>query len=42
MKKKKILMWKCIFLNEMYFKKDMICVVVNKEGEIFVDVIGKK
>lgn len=42
MRKKKILMRKCIIFNEMCLKKDMIWVVINKEGEIFVDVIGKK
>ena len=42
MKKKKIPMRKCILSNEMHPKKDMIRVVVNKEGEIFADVTGKK
>lgn len=35
-------MRKCILSNEMHPKKDMIRVVVNKEGEIFSDVTGKK
>lgn len=35
-------MRKCILSNEMHPKKDMIRVVVNKEGEIFADVTGKK
>ncbi|WRN75514.1 DUF448 domain-containing protein [Staphylococcus aureus] len=34
-------MRKCILSNEMHPKKDMIRVVVNKEGEIFADVTGK-
>ena len=34
MKKKKIPMRKCIISNEMHPKKDMIRVVINKEGEI--------
>ncbi len=42
MKKKKIPMRKCILSNEIHTKKDMIRVVVNKEGEIFADVTGKK
>ena len=37
MKKKKIPMRKCIITNEMRPKKDMIRVVINKEGEIFAD-----
>lgn len=35
MRKKKIPMRKCIISNEMRPKKDMIRVVINKEGEIF-------
>ena len=42
MKKKKIPMRKCIISNEMRPKKDMIRVVINKEGEIFADATGKK
>lgn len=42
MKKKKIPMRKCILTNEMQPKKDMIRVVVNKEGEISADGTGKK
>ena len=42
MKKKKIPMRKCILTNEMQPKKDMIRVVINKEGEIFADATGKK
>ena len=33
-------MRKCIISNEMS-KKDMIRVVINKEGEIFADATGK-
>ncbi|MEJ7152569.1 YlxR family protein [Staphylococcus ureilyticus] len=42
MKKKKIPMRKCILSNEMHPKKDMIRVVINKEGEIFADATGKQ
>lgn len=35
-------MRKCIISNEMHPKKDMIRVVINKEGEIFADATGKK
>ena len=42
MRKKKIPMRKCIISNEMRPKKDMIRVVINKEGEIFADATGKK
>ncbi|MBF7017269.1 RNase P modulator RnpM [Staphylococcus durrellii] len=42
MKKKKIPMRKCILSNEMHPKKDMIRVVINKDGEIFADATGKK
>jgi len=41
MRKKKIPMRKCIISNEMRPKKDMIRVVINKEGEIFADATGK-
>lgn len=42
MKKKKIPMRKCILSNDMHPKKDMIRVVINKEGEIFADATGKQ
>lgn len=42
MKKKKIPMRKCIITNEMRPKKDMIRVVINKEGDIFADGTGKQ
>ncbi|MDO0963185.1 RNase P modulator RnpM [Staphylococcus haemolyticus] len=42
MKKKKIPMRKCIITNEMCPKKDMIRVVINKEGDIFADGTGKQ
>ena len=42
MKKKKIPMRKCIITNEMRPKKEMIRVVINKEGEIFADGTGKQ
>ncbi|WP_047984845.1 RNase P modulator RnpM [Ornithinibacillus californiensis] len=33
---------KCVVTNEMKPKKDLIRVVRNKEGEVFVDPTGKK
>ncbi|MFZ0370643.1 MAG: YlxR family protein [Halobacillus sp.] len=33
---------KCIVTQEMYPKKQLIRVVRNKEGEVFVDESGKK
>jgi uncharacterized protein len=33
---------KCVITNEMKPKKDLIRVVRNKEGEVFVDPTGKK
>ncbi|MFD2829734.1 RNase P modulator RnpM [Corticicoccus populi] len=39
---KKIPLRKCILTNEMHPKKDLIRIVVTKEGEIFVDPTGKK
>ncbi|UJL47967.1 YlxR family protein [Virgibacillus sp. NKC19-16] len=41
-KKKKIPQRKCIVTNEMKPKKELIRVVRNKEGEVFVDPTGKK
>ena len=35
-------MRKCIITNEMRPKKDMIRVVINKEGDIFADGTGKQ
>lgn len=35
-------MRKCIITNEMRPKKEMIRVVINKEGEIFADGTGKQ
>ena len=40
MKKKKIPMRKCIITNEMRPKKDMIRVVINKEGDILLMVLA--
>lgn len=42
MKQRKIPSRKCILTNEMFPKKDLIRIVKNKEGEISVDVTGKK
>jgi len=42
MKKRKIPERKCVVTNEMKPKKELIRVVRNKEGEVFVDPTGKK
>ncbi|WP_269321860.1 RNase P modulator RnpM [Oceanobacillus salinisoli] len=42
MKKRKVPERKCVITNEMKPKKDLIRVVRNKEGEVFVDPTGKK
>lgn len=42
MRKRKIPMRKCIASQEMKPKKDMIRVVRNKDGEVFLDPTGKK
>ncbi|GAA0612223.1 glucose-induced regulator RulR [Virgibacillus siamensis] len=42
MKKKKVPERKCIVTNEMKPKKDLIRIVRNKEGDVFVDPTGKK
>ncbi|MDY0405845.1 YlxR family protein [Virgibacillus sp. 179-BFC.A HS] len=42
MKKRKIPMRKCVVTNEMMPKKELIRVVRNKDGEVFVDLTGKK
>ncbi len=42
MVKKKVPLRKCIVTNEMKPKKELIRVVRNKEGEIFVDATGKQ
>lgn len=34
-------MRKCILTNQMYPKKDLIRIVVNKENEVFADATGK-
>ncbi|GAA0435060.1 MAG: RNase P modulator RnpM [Bacillota bacterium] len=41
-KQRKIPTRKCVVTNEMMPKKDLIRVVRNKEGEVFVDPTGKK
>jgi len=41
-KKKKVPQRKCVITNEMKPKKDLIRVVRNKEGEVFVDPTGKQ
>jgi len=42
MKTRKIPMRKCVVTNERLPKKELIRVVKNKEGEVFVDPTGKK
>ncbi|WP_217585571.1 RNase P modulator RnpM [Lentibacillus saliphilus] len=41
-KKKKTPLRKCIATNEMKPKKDLIRIVRNKDGDIFVDETGKQ
>lgn len=41
-RKRKIPQRKCVVTNEMKAKKDLIRIVRNKEGEVFVDPTGKK
>lgn len=42
LKKRKIPERKCVVTNELRPKKELIRVVRNKEGEVFVDPTGKK
>lgn len=39
---KKVPLRKCIATNEMFPKKEMIRIVRSKEGEVSVDITGKK
>src|SRR5699024_1063431 len=39
---RKVPLRKCILTNEMYPKKELLRIVVNKENEIFVELTGKK
>ncbi|SET40527.1 hypothetical protein SAMN05421676_104312 [Salinibacillus kushneri] len=41
-KNKKIPLRKCVLTKEMKPKKELIRVVKNKEGDIFIDETGKK
>ncbi|MBS4539889.1 YlxR family protein [Clostridium sp. D2Q-11] len=41
MKTKKIPLRKCIVCNERKEKKDLVRIVKNNEGEVFVDMNGK-
>ncbi|HLR40582.1 MAG TPA: YlxR family protein [Virgibacillus sp.] len=41
-RKRKIPQRKCLITNEMKPKKELIRIVRNKEGEVFVDLSGKK
>ena len=40
--KKKIPLRKCVATGEMFPKKEMIRIVRSKEGEVSVDLTGKK
>lgn len=42
MKAKKIPLRKCVVTNEMRPKNELIRIVRNKEGELFVDPTGKQ
>jgi uncharacterized protein len=42
MKQKKVPLRKCVVSNEMKPKQELIRIVRNKEGEVFVDDTGKK
>ncbi|MDC3414102.1 YlxR family protein [Aquibacillus sp. 3ASR75-11] len=39
---KKVPMRKCVVTNEMKPKRELVRVVRNKDGEVFVDPTGKK
>lgn len=41
-RKRKIPQRKCVVTNELKPKKEMIRIVRNKEGEVFVDPTGKQ
>ncbi|NBJ68358.1 MULTISPECIES: YlxR family protein [Clostridia] len=41
-KKRKVPTRRCVVTNEMMPKQELIRVVRNKEGEVFVDPTGKK
>ena len=41
-RKRKIPLRKCIVSNEMKPKEDMIRIVRNKEGQVFIDPTGKQ
>ena len=42
MKVKKVPMRKCVVTNERFPKKELIRVVKNNEGQVFVDPTGKQ
>ena len=42
MKQRKVPLRKCVVTNEMKPKKDLIRVVRSPEGEVLIDVTGKK
>lgn len=39
---KKPVLRRCVATNEQYEKKDLIRIVKTKEGEVFIDLSGKK
>ncbi|MBQ9023898.1 MAG: YlxR family protein [Bacilli bacterium] len=41
MKQKKIPLRTCVVTNEKYEKKDLIRIVKNNEGKVFVDTTGR-
>ncbi|TFE03460.1 RNase P modulator RnpM [Jeotgalibacillus sp. R-1-5s-1] len=41
-KKRKVPLRKCVATNEMKDKKEMIRIVRSKEGEVSIDLTGKK
>lgn len=41
MKQRKIPLRTCVVTNEKYEKKDLIRIVKNNEGKVFVDLTGK-
>ena len=42
MKPRKVPMRKCVGCNQMFAKKELLRIVRNNEGEVFVDTTGKK
>lgn len=40
-KMRKPILRRCVATNERYEKKDLLRIVKNKEGEVFIDLTGK-